>query len=581
MNPDQLIKHFDRISEAPGAISKLRRFILDLAIRGKLVKQDANEEPASVLLARIRKEKTQILSNGGTLKKDKTTPGLPNGDRPFSIPESWQWSQLATVGILNPRNMADDDREASFVPMPMIPAQYGVASTHEIRHWGEIKSGYTHFAEGDVALAKITPCFQNGKSTVFRGLKGSIGSGTTELHVVRPILINPDYILVFLKSPSFIESGTSKMTGTAGQKRVPTEYFATSPFPVPPLSEQQRIVAKIDELMALCDQLAKAKEQRDNRRKALVAASLHYLNNGTNADAFPKHASFYINHLPTLTARIECVQSLRQTILNLAVLGKLVPQVAGEEPASELMSQIRTKRATLVKAGVITQKRQTAPAVKEPVNTLHTWEIVSFGDLCNLITSGSRGWAEFYAKDGPKFIRAQNIRFGRLLLNDLACVTPPSKAEGLRTQVSKGDILIVITGAGVTNPAILENEIGEAYVSQHVALVKLTDIEVSRWLLLCLMAPSGGRSQLVESAYGAGKPGLNLDNIRSLTVPVPPLAEQRRILAKVAELMALCDRLEAQLSVTQTENAHMLEAILLTTLQNMSSARTPALAVTT
>ena len=139
-----------------------------------------------------------------------------------------------------------------------------------MRPWGEIKKGYTHFAEGDVGLAKITPCFENGKSAVFRNLTGGIGAGTTELHIVRPLSAHPDYILLFLKSPHFIQTGIPKMTGTAGQKRVPTEYFAYSPFPLPPLAEQHRIVAKVDELMVLCDRLEASLTASDQTRTRLL-----------------------------------------------------------------------------------------------------------------------------------------------------------------------------------------------------------------------------------------------------------------------------------------------------------------------
>ncbi len=179
-----------------------------------------------------------------------------------------------------------------------------------------------------------------------------------------------------------------------------------------------------------------------------------------------------------------------------------------------------------------------------------------------MVTSGSRGWAEFYADSGPGFIRAQNIRFGRLRLDDLAFVNPPDNSEGSRTQVAQGDLLVVITGAGVTNPALLDRDLGEAYVSQHVGLIRPTDKRLSEWFLLFLMAPSGGRAELVERAYGAGKPGLNLDNIRSLSIPLPPLAEQRRIVAKLNELMALCDRLEANLSSGENARRRLLNALL-------------------
>jgi type I restriction enzyme, S subunit len=289
MNSTQLLQHFDRISDAPDAIPRLRRFILDLAVRGKLVEQDPRDEPASELLKRIQVEKEQEVKarkNG----KEKLPP-QPVEDNPFQLPEGWCWSRLVEVGFINPRNTADNNLSASFVPMPLISSEYGVNSTHEVRPWTEIKSGYTHFAEGDVALAKITPCFENGKSTVFSGLTGGIGAGTTELHVLRPLAISPQYVLIFLKCAYFIESGIPRMTGTAGQKRVPTEYFANTPFPLPPLAEQHRIVAKVDELMALCDRLEASQMERESRRNRLLASSLNRLNNGAEADAFHGHAA--------------------------------------------------------------------------------------------------------------------------------------------------------------------------------------------------------------------------------------------------------------------------------------------------
>ena len=254
MNAQQLLTHFDRIADAPDAVPRLRRFILDLAVRGKIGPQDPNDEPASKLLKRIAAEKARLVK-AGKIKKPKSIPSLTKKDTSFPLPSNWKWSQIAEIGLLSPRNHVADEVLASFVPMPMIATDYGVANKHEVRRWGDIKKGYTHFAEGDVGLAKITPCFQNGKSTVFRNLTGDLGSGTTELHIVRPLLVNPNFIVLFLKCPYFIETGIPKMTGTAGQKRVPAEYFAYSPFPLPPLAEQRRIVAKVDELMELCNRL--------------------------------------------------------------------------------------------------------------------------------------------------------------------------------------------------------------------------------------------------------------------------------------------------------------------------------------
>ena len=571
MNKVRLLAHFERISEAPDAIARLRRFILDLAVRGKLVEQDPEDEPAEELLESISAEK-RYLEKLGDIRASKKIPD--SEEPPFGIPMTWAWTQLACIGSLSPRNIISDSSSVSFVPMPLISSEYGVPNGHEVRPWGEIKKGYTHFAEGDVGLAKITPCFENGKSTVFRSLAGGIGSGTTELHIIRPLQVSPDFILLFLKSPHFIQTGIPRMTGTAGQKRVPLDYFAHSPFPLPPLAEQHRIVAKVDELMALCDQLEAARQQREQGRERLVAATLQRLNQPAEDTAsFRNDASFALQVLPSLTTTPAQIKQLRQTILNLAVRGKLVEQDPEDEPAEELSRQISLERKWLVKTGAIPNVK---PAVRDPARLMRdlpiNWDQVALGDLCNLVTSGSRGWAEYYSETGVGFIRAQNIRFGRLLLGDMACVQLPPNSEGARTRVEQSDLFVVITGAGVTNPALLDQDVGEAYVSQHVGLIRPTDKSLSLWLLLCLMAPAGGRDELVQRAYGSGKPGLNLDNIRSLTIPLPPLAEQHRIVAKVDELMALCDQLEQQLSQADQQRRRLLEAVLAEALQSSKPA---------
>ena len=274
MNAERLLAFYDRVADAPGAVDRLRRFVLDLAVRGKLVEQNPEDEPASVLLERIAAEKARLLKAKAIRKPKAVTPLEPD-DLPFPLPHGWMWTQIAQLGVISPRNEADDGLVASFVPMPMISAEYGVSNGHEPRPWGEIKKGYTHFAEGDIGLAKITPCFENGKSTIFEGLTGGLGAGTTELHVVRPLYVDSSYIVLFIKSPHFIETGIPRMTGTAGQKRVPTDYFTGSPFPLPPLAEQRRIVARVKELMSLLDRLEVACDTRKATRARLLDALIH------------------------------------------------------------------------------------------------------------------------------------------------------------------------------------------------------------------------------------------------------------------------------------------------------------------
>lgn len=214
---------------------QLRKSILQLAIQGKLVPQDPNDEPASVLLERIRAEKQRLIKEG-KIKKDKYDSVIFKGDDnrhyekvgsevkditddlPFEIPDSWVWTRLEKAVIINPRNNLSDDIEVSFVEMKAILDGYTNQFIATNRLWKEVKRGFTHFQESDVGFAKITPCFQNRKSVVFTNLRNGYGAGTTELHVLRPIqrTIVPNYLLYFVKSSYFIEHGKQRFSGTAG-----------------------------------------------------------------------------------------------------------------------------------------------------------------------------------------------------------------------------------------------------------------------------------------------------------------------------------------------------------------------------
>jgi len=157
------------------------------------------------------------------------------------------------------------------------PEKYGERHSSERKKWAEVKKGFTYFMENDVCLAKITPCFENGKSTVFKGLLNGVGAGTTELHIFRqdPKLILPEYVLIFFKCPKFLNDAKEKMMGTAGQKRVPRDFVRFVPFPLPSISEQKRIVAKVDQLMHLCDELETRLSQSKKDSEMLMQAVLH------------------------------------------------------------------------------------------------------------------------------------------------------------------------------------------------------------------------------------------------------------------------------------------------------------------
>ena len=518
MNADRLLAHYEKIADAPDAVQRLRRFILDLAVRGKLAEQDPNDEPASELLKRIAKEKTRLVE-GGEIRRLKVLVLLNRDELPFPLPGAWEWAQIAELGVISPRNDSRDDHVASFVPMPMIPADYGATNVHEPRPWGEIKRGYTHFAESDVGLAKITPCFENGKSIVFRNLTGGIGSGTTELHVVRPIFVNADYIVLFLKSPHFIETGIPRMTGTAGQKRVPADYFANSPFPLPPLAEQHRIVAKVDELMALCDRLEAARTEREATRDRLEAASLARLNApDPDPGVFQNHAAFALDNLIPLTTRPDQIKALRQTILNLAVRGNLVEQDPNDEPEAILL------------AGGKQCKPQESCHADTP-----GWLVFPVGALLEF-RYGKGKKASERIHEGPVPVFGSNGIVGY-------CETPLTEAPS-----------IIVGRKGSAGALNLCN--GSSWTTDVAYFVEAPNFFDLRYLLIGLQALH------LESLGKGVKPGLSRSDVYDLPLSVPPLAEQHRIVDKVDTLMALCNQMEANLASGDDTRCRLLDALL-------------------
>ena len=247
----------------------LRKSILQEAIQGRLVSQNSSDESANDLLLRIKEEKQRLVKEGMLKKSALEDSVIYKGDDnkyyenhgknvvcidteiPFEIPSSWQWVRLANVVQVNPKNDAPNETRAAFIPMECVDATYLSKYTYHEKKWGDIKAGFTHFADGDVAFAKITPCFQNRKSMILRQLPNGIGAGTTELKVLRPYgnTINREFLLFFLESPYFVEEAVFK--GTANQQRIVSGYMEEKMFPLPPYQEQERIVKRINDLFQL------------------------------------------------------------------------------------------------------------------------------------------------------------------------------------------------------------------------------------------------------------------------------------------------------------------------------------------
>ena len=261
---EELLPYIDRYEQAWSKLEQfnsrfpedMKKSLLQYAIQGKLVEQRPEEGTAEELFAQIQEEKQRLITEK-KIKKEKPLPEITDDEKPFDIPESWKWVRIANVVELNPKNILDDSLDVAFVPMACVSDGYQNHHTFEVRKWKDIKKGFTHFANDDIGVAKITPCFQNKKSVIFSNLQNGYGAGTTELSIVRVIndLMSREYMLCFFKSAYFIENGMKSFTGTAGQQRIHKDYLANCVFPLPPLAEQKRIVEKLEQLLPLCEKL--------------------------------------------------------------------------------------------------------------------------------------------------------------------------------------------------------------------------------------------------------------------------------------------------------------------------------------
>ena len=494
---------------------ELKASILQLAIQGKLVEQRAEEGTAEELYQQIQKEKQRLIKEG-VIKKEKPLPEITEDEIPFDIPDGWRWVRIAEVTTLNPKNELPDNQEVSFIPMALVSDGYQNHHTSECRKWREIKKGFTHFADGDIGVAKITPCFQNRKSVIFSELISGYGAGTTELSIVRCIkgLMHTPYLLWFFKTAFFIDNGVKSFTGTAGQQRIHKDYLAMCPLPLPPLAEQKRIVAKIEELLPYIDRYEQAWSRLEdfNRR-------------------FPV--------------------DMQKSILQMAIQGKLVEQRPEEGTGEELYQQIQQEKQRLIKAGTI-KKEKPLPEITEdeiPFDIPEGWKWVRLGDASWYFDAGkSPNCLKQPVKDDEwGVITTTSIQLG-YFDDSQNKILPQGYEVRDSMRVKTGDILI--TRAGPTNRtgvACLVKQVRyNLILSDKTLRINMTNEHIYKDYVIMVLNSPQIRQMIIGLMSGMDRQQVNIsqDKYRTLPIPLPPLAEQKRIVAKLEEILPLCDRLK-------------------------------------
>jgi type I restriction enzyme S subunit len=336
MNAERLLAHYDRIADAPDAIGKLRRFILDLAVRGKLVPQDANDEPASELLRQITNEKEKLV-RVGEIRKEKLLPEIDRNEIPFQLPQGWSWTRIRKV--TKDRGQTVPDRDFTYIDVTAINNEIGRIENAKVISAREAPSRARKIVrKGDVLYSCVRPYLLN--IAVVESDFSPPAIASTAFAVLDGFgLFLSGYQWIVLRSPFMVERVEERMRGQA-YPAINDADFALLLVPLPPLAEQRRIVSKVDELMALCDLLEAARSERETTRDKLTTASLARLN-APDAETFQADARFALDAFPAFTTRPDQIKQLRQTILNLAVRGKLVRQNPNKERvAPDLLDEL-------------------------------------------------------------------------------------------------------------------------------------------------------------------------------------------------------------------------------------------------
>lgn len=537
MNAERLLKHYEKIADAPDAIPRLRRFVLDLAVRGKLVPQDPNDEPASELLKRITIEKAR-LAKAGKIRKPPVVSGLSEAEIPFAIPITWTWVRVGEIfeydaGIKRePKELVQDrwllELEDIEKDTSIVLARLRVRDRAS-------RSTKSEFAIGDILYGKLRPYLN--KVVV----ADEPGYSTTEIVAIRPYLkLCPEYCALAFRRPDFVAYVERLGQGTK-MPRLRTPDAVVAAFPLPPLAEQHRIVAKVDALMALCDRLEAARRTREATRDKLTAASLARLN-APDLETFRNDARFALDALPALTERADQIKHLRQTILNLAVRGRLVPQDPKDETAPQFDKNIPV-------------------ALEPPFSLPATWRWSRLRALGTLKGGGtpSKAREDFWNGNIP-WVSPKDMKVDYLADAQMK-ITKAAIAGSAVNLIEPESVLFVVRGMILAHSFPVAISRVPLTINQDMKALVLKNPAMAEYLLRAL---KGLKPQMLARVQRSSHGTCRIEgaDYGDFLVPIPPLAEQRRIVAKVDELMALCDRLEASLATADDTRRRLLEALL-------------------
>ncbi|OGR01362.1 MAG: hypothetical protein A2505_00580 [Deltaproteobacteria bacterium RIFOXYD12_FULL_55_16] len=559
-----LERHFDTAFAAPDGIKKLRELILAMAMQGKLVPQDPQDQPASELLKEIEAEKRRLVK-AGKIKVPKPLPEIKLEEVPYELPKGWEWVRLGEIGDYNGRGNIDPTAIGS--DTWLLDLEDIEKDTSQLLYRAKYsdrqsKSTKSTFQKGDVLYGKLRPYLD--KVIV----ADSDGVCTTEIVPIVPsIAINSEFLRWLLKRPGFLAHVNSLVYGVK-MPRLGTEDAVRSIHPLPPLAEQRRIVAKIDQLMARCDELEKLRAEREQKRLTVHTAALNRLLMATKGDGFSTAWHFISQHFGELYSVKENVAELRKTILQLAVMGKLVPQDPQDQPASALLQEIEVEKKRLVKAGKIKAPKP-LPEIKPeevPYQLPPGWEWVRLGSIA-MFENGDRSSRYPNETDhqpsGVPFFGAKDMVAGVLRYdNGLRFISEAKFSELSNGKLVDKDFVVLLRGTVGKMAIFRENlKFSTGFINAQMLIVRMLNKK------LCEFFNSYSSSIFFQSLIAAQITGsavrqMPANVLLDFLVPLPPLAEQHSIVAKIDQLMAHCEEIDKQIDAANGKQTALLNAVM-------------------
>ena len=462
----------------------IRCGVLRLAFSGKLTEQRKADGNARSLLSRISAKKN--------IEQTENTP--------YEIPDTWAWVKLADLFTINPKVEADDATEAAFIPMESVNAGFDRTFSFERQSWVQASKNHTKFSDGDVAFAKISPCFENRKSFIAHGLPNGIGGGTTELIVLRQSEMLPEYTYYLVLDQRFIGSGKASYKGTVGQQRVQSDVIKNYFVPVPPLAEQQRIVDRIEQAFSLLDTIDALQEQ-------------------------------YSDNLTVLKSKL----------IDAAIQGKLTEQLPEDGTAEELYQQIQTERQALINAGKI-KKEKPLPEISAdeiPHAIPENWKWCRVGMVSSQITDGEHKTPRRVSSFcGYYLLSARNVTNNSIKLDDVDYVDEEEyNILSKRCNPKRNDVLISCSGS-IGRCCVVEDD-NKYVMVRSAAMVSLIKVH-PKWIMYCIHS-NALQKQISDKAKATAQANLFQEPIKRLIIPIPPLAEQQRIVTRLDEVLIIVE----------------------------------------